>query len=910
MSPAGLSRLSALLDVGFDLAGDEREAWLQSLRGDDESLVATLRKLLLSRDVETGDMLECGPSFAAGAGGAEPGDDVGPYRLLKEIGTGGMGAVWLAERSDGALKRKVALKLPHVGWAPGLAERFEREREILGSLEHAHIARLYDAGFDVRGRPYMALEYVEGVAIDAYCRDRRLGVAQRLALLLQVSDAVAFAHARLVLHRDLKPGNILVTAQGEVRLLDFGIAKLMEGELTRETALTQAAGRALTLDYASPEQIRGEAVGTASDVYSLGVVAYELLTEARPYKLKRGSAAELEEAIAAQDVPLASSTAGDPQLARQLKGDLDAILNRALKKNAAERYPTVDALAQDWQRYLEGRRVQARPDTLRYRASRFAARHRVPLLVVTLGVGIFALAVGLGEAAVIIATLAVGLVAALLQTRRATHDRDRAVAMANRNAAVNGFLETLITRAARAGPQTAEQLLERSEKLIDDEIKGNAEHRAYVLGVLANCYTSLDDATRAAALLTRATDAARSIGDAALRDSLLSRLALARGSLDDLGGARAAMDALLRRREVTPEVRSEAHGYASILASQDGDSPAALHHASEALRWYRASRLLPKRDEVKLLANLGWAHLMQGRGDEADRHFASAMKTSEGLGMEDSPQASSVISTWALAVQEMGDLPKSLELFDRGMAISNRAAPGSLPSPRLATNRAYTLTQMGRYAEAEAGYAIGVESARQQESSILVYLIRTCAIEVHTLKGQLAEGERELAAADAELGSEPPPATPGAYLRNLTLARLALLRGESEAAIATFTAMVEDDPTSADSATALLYRAAARLQIGQSQAAETDARHALQMAQRLRGRRPVSCRTGLAWLMIARVNQALGDGVSAARHATAALAQLEPNFDAGHPALAEARRLQAAPAATATPADSKIGAAS
>ncbi len=894
MSPDGLSRLSALLDVGFDLSGAAREAWLQSLRGDQEPLVVMLRKLLLSRDVETGDMLERGPSFAAGAGGAEAGDDVGPYRLLKEIGTGGMGAVWLAERSDGALKRKVALKLPHVGWAPGLADRFEREREILGSLEHAHIARLYDAGLDARGRPYMALEYVEGVAIDAYCRDRRLGIAERLALLLQVSDAVAFAHARLVLHRDLKPGNILVTAQGEVRLLDFGIAKLMAGELTRETALTQAAGRALTLDYASPEQIRGEAVGTASDVYSLGVVAYELLTEARPYKLKRGSAAELEEAIAAQDVPLASSAASDPQRARLLKGDLDAILNRALKKNAADRYPTIDALAQDWQRYLEGRRVLARPDTLRYRASRFAVRHRVPLLALTLGVGVFALAVGLGEAAVVIAALVVGLGAAVLQARRATRDRDRAVAMANRNAAVNEFLETLITRAARAGPQTAEQLLERSERLVDGEIKGNAEHRAYVLGVLANCYTSLDDRTRAAQLLARATDAARGIGDAALRDSLLSRQALARGSLDDLGGAREAIDALLRRRHVTPEVRSEAHGYASILASQDGDSPAALHHASEALRWYRASRLLPKREEIKLLGNLGWAHVMHGRGDEADRHFASAMKISEDLGMEDSPQASSVISTWALAVQEMGDLPKSLELFDRGMAISNRAAPGSLPSPRLVVNRAYTLMQMGRYAEAEAGYALGAESARHQESPILVYLIRACAIELQTQQGMAADGARALAAADAELGSEPAPDSPGDYIRNLTLARLALLRGEAEAAISTFTVLVEGDTASASSAGVMLDRSAAHLQAGQLQAAESDARQALQMAQRLQGRKPASFRTGLAWLAIARARQALGDAAAASRHAAAALAQLRPTLDASHPALAEARRLQSA----------------
>ena len=237
---------------------------------------------------------------------------VGPYRLLRELGVGGMGSVWLAERADGTLKRQVALKLPRASWARGLAERMARERDILASLEHPNIARLYDAGTDAQGRPFLALEYVEGQPIDVYCSERALSIRQRLQLLLEVASAVTFAHSRLVVHRDLKPSNILVTADGQVRLLDFGIAKLMEGDRTQETQLTQMAGRALTLDYASPEQIRGEPIGTASDVYSLGVVAYELLAGAKPYKLKRGSAAELEETIATVDAPLASATAADP----------------------------------------------------------------------------------------------------------------------------------------------------------------------------------------------------------------------------------------------------------------------------------------------------------------------------------------------------------------------------------------------------------------------------------------------------------------------------------------------------------------------------------------------------------------------------------------------------------------------
>jgi len=260
MTPEALARLSTLLDEALALDETAREAWLAALPGDAADLAPTLRKLLARRSAEeTRDILERPLHFGAtahadpGTTVFQPGDAVGPYRLLRALGHGGMGEVWQAERADGTLKRKVALKLPHVSWAPGLAERFAREREILASLEHPNIARLYDAGFDAHGRPYMALEYVEGLPIDAYCNRRALPVAGRLRLLLQVADAVAFAHSRLVVHRDLKPGNILVTEDGHARLLDFGIAKLMEGDSAQETALTRVGGRALTLDYASPE---------------------------------------------------------------------------------------------------------------------------------------------------------------------------------------------------------------------------------------------------------------------------------------------------------------------------------------------------------------------------------------------------------------------------------------------------------------------------------------------------------------------------------------------------------------------------------------------------------------------------------------------------------------------------------
>ena len=234
-------------------------------------------------------------------GGETPGragESIGPYSLVRLLAEGGMGTVWLAERTDGLLTRPVALKLPRVAWSrPGAAERMARERDILASLDHAHIARLYDAGLASDGRPYLALEYVEGRPIDEYAREERLDLRARLGLFLQVAEAVAHAHARLVVHRDLKPSNILVTGDGQVRLLDFGIAKLLEQGWTVESELTRSSGRALTPGYASPEQIEGGPLSVASDVYSLGVVLYELLAEARPYTPERDSPAALEEAI-------------------------------------------------------------------------------------------------------------------------------------------------------------------------------------------------------------------------------------------------------------------------------------------------------------------------------------------------------------------------------------------------------------------------------------------------------------------------------------------------------------------------------------------------------------------------------------------------------------------------------------
>ena len=371
-----------LLDEALALPLPQRERWLEQLNAEAQSLRLRLKRVLDHAAAETHeDFLSTLPKITRCATGS--GDNalaptaVGAYRLIREIASGGMGSVWLAERSDGLVKRPVAVKFPRgMSHHTGLADRMGRERDILAVLNHPNIARLYDAGVTEEGQPWLALEYVEGEPIDQHCRKHNLNVRERLQLFLKVADAVAHAHAKLIVHRDLKPANVLVTPEGEVRLLDFGIAKLIEGRGSGP-AVTEFSGRALTIEYASPEQILGEVISTASDIYSLGVMLFELLTGVRPHRPKDATRRALEDAILHAEPARLSDCVADRSLRRQLRGDLDTIVLRALKGKPEERYATVNAFADDIVKYLAGRPVQARPDSVWYRFGKFVGRNRL-----------------------------------------------------------------------------------------------------------------------------------------------------------------------------------------------------------------------------------------------------------------------------------------------------------------------------------------------------------------------------------------------------------------------------------------------------------------------------------------------------------------------------------------------------
>lgn len=411
ISPETWKKLEPLLTNGLEMSPAERATWIEGVRTSHPDVAPLLAKMLATHDeAERARDLETVPKlFPPPTSPFTPGDAIGPYRLLRPVGKGGMGEVWLAEQADGRLDRQVALKLPRSLEAGDIrAERFRRERDILAKLVHPNIARLYDAGASAAGQPYLAMEFVEGVPLDQFVAREKLTTPARLALIRQVLAAVADAHRHLVVHRDLKPANILIDGAGQVKLLDFGIAKLVDDGVATAGGpardLTGIGGRVLTLRYAAPEQVAEGTITTATDIYSLGVVLHELLTGKSPYRAVRDSKP-------LTDLMLVQEEIGPPSaLVKELSGDLDAIVLKAMRRDPSQRYATVEAFDEDIRRHLEQRPVLARAGTWRYLAGRFARRHRLAIAM----------------AAAVVTMTAVGIVLIERERRVAVAERARA----------------------------------------------------------------------------------------------------------------------------------------------------------------------------------------------------------------------------------------------------------------------------------------------------------------------------------------------------------------------------------------------------------------------------------------------------------------------------------------------------
>jgi tetratricopeptide (TPR) repeat protein len=466
------SRIGEIFHAALEVPGEERDAFLARECGDDATLLDEVVAMLGAHAGETRLVVE--DRLLAEGDPAERliGRTIGAYRLVGLLGRGGMGDVYLAERDDDQYERRVAFKLlrPGVGGRAG-DQRFRRERQILAQLEHPNIATLLDGGVADDGRPYLVVQYVDGEPITEWCRRRNLSLRRRLELFLTVCDAVQAAHNSLVVHRDLKPANILVTADGQVRLLDFGIAKLLDEV---EPGLTMALDLVLTPDHAAPEQVTGRAVTAATDVYGLGVLLYELLTDERPFPVDRSSAAAIERTIC-QTRPMPPSARAVPDR-RALRGELDNIVLTALRKEPERRYQSAHELRDDVANYLAGRPVRAQGDSLGYRLSKAARRHRTALAV----------------AAVVIATIAWSLVSVTAQSRRTAAERDRAVAERDRADALVAVFGDLMAKAdPGSDPESA--ILSRDDfigmlAVAVDDLGGQPDVQALLLETLAQVY--------------------------------------------------------------------------------------------------------------------------------------------------------------------------------------------------------------------------------------------------------------------------------------------------------------------------------------------------------------------------------------------------------------------------------------
>jgi eukaryotic-like serine/threonine-protein kinase len=696
IDPASWTELNRLLDQALDLPEPARTAWIDSLDNTPADLKTQLRDLLgRTGAVETRDFLHAPPRFdipePAGDG---QGQIVGPYRLLRELGRGGMGSVWLAERLDGMVKRQVALKLPHGTWRfAGLAERMAREREILATLNHPNIATLYDAGVTAEGQPYLALEYVEGMPIDRYCRERALDLRAKLKLFVQVAHAVAHAHAKLVVHRDLKPSNILVTNEGQVRLLDFGIAKLLDEGVARDTHLTEFAGRALTPDYASPEQIRGEPLSVASDIYSLGVILHELLCGSRPYKLKRNSRGALEEAILLEDPPRVSERV-DRTLRREVRGDLDAIVLKSLKKRPEERYATTQQFVDDVFRYLDGHPVVAHLDSAGYRLRKFLGRNKLAT----------------GAAAAVSLTLLGGAALALWQMQEAQSQRDVARSEAQKAQRTSELLEDIFKSVspeqARGREVSVREVVNAATPKVIAATAQDPVVQSRLLRTLGYVRLRLGDHAEAEMLVARAIDTARAVGSGGIHElasALMLHGEVYRLADETVAAERSYRDALKLQESTAGSDTALTHqildGLAKLLRTNQPEEALRLHQ--ELHRRAVASQGQSSAEAAEMLASVGAQLLLMRRHAEAHDALAEARELlAQHYGTMD-PRYGDVLNNLALAARNLDRYAEAVELLQESRRIVERTqGAGHFALAVANLNLARALQCVGRYEEA------------------------------------------------------------------------------------------------------------------------------------------------------------------------------------------------------------------
>jgi serine/threonine-protein kinase len=828
------------------------------------------------------------------------GQTVGVFKVESQIGHGGMGTVWLARRNDGRFERQVALKFLNFGLLGRAGEeRFRREGRILALLADPHIAELIDAGVTDTGHPYLVLEYVDGERIDRYCDQARLDVDSRIRLFLQVLDAVATAHANLIVHRDIKPSNVLVRKDGEVKLLDFGIAKLIEDDV--ETGLPTTfttAGSALTPEFAAPEQLKEEPITASTDVYALGVLLYLLLTGQHPFGHALSSPAELikavvdtqpirpSDAISAQpgfyaenEAQAALRSASVEKLHRALQGDLDTILLKALKKDPRERYASVSLFASDLRRYLECEPIGARPDTLMYRASKFVRRNRIAVALTVLAF--------LGIAA--------GAAGTLLQSRTARTQRDLALHQLSRAERISDLNELLLSDAAPMGKSIAvDQLLDREERVIAHEWNSNSPNHVELLLSLGSQYSSEDQNDKALRVLNNAYAISRNLPDVAIRAKASCVLAGALVPVGELARAEQLYSEGLHQLGNSPDFRSERascllHG--SEVASRSGNSEEAIARARAAEQAIQGSPLQWNLQGLNVLTNLAMVLGDAGKFREADKRFQEASALISRLGYDDSQKAAKLFNGWALTLAYDGRQLEAEKIYRRALDISRSEDGDRAVAPNLLFNYASLLHQLGRRDDAARYLQLAGVRAQALHDNVVADDVDLLRAEMYTDQRQFAKASMSLDDLEIRLRRRYPPEH--YVFAEIASARSAAALAKGNAASATrfaHRAIALDEASirrigqcAAYLPTLLVRRSQVELSGGDAESAAADARRALEMLRDEAKSGIPSSNVGRANLALARALDSAGEQDEAQPAFRTAYANLLTTLGSDHP---------------------------
>jgi tetratricopeptide (TPR) repeat protein len=761
--------ISALLDRVLELPDAERATFLASIASDDRALVDEVLTILAgSQQRSFPDFL--GTSPAPVGSPDHGGRRLGAYVVESEIGRGGMGSVWRARRADGRFEGSVAIKLLNASLVGKPAEqRFVREGNVLASLHHPHIAPLLDAGVADTGQPYLVLEYVAGERIDRYCELRALTTRQRVALFIDVLSAVSHAHSHLVVHRDLKPANILVTADGVVKLLDFGIAALLLPE--RADSPSQATvemSTVFTPDYAAPEQLLHQPLTTATDVYALGLVLFVLLVGKHPHGETTESALGRMRTIVDHDAPQPSALAPDAPTARLLRGDLDAIIAKALRRPPQDRYATVAAFADDLRRYLGDEPVAARAQNTAYRARKFVERHRGSVL---------------GSAAAFLGLIiATGF--ALVQMREARMQRDRSIAQAKLAEKQAEFV-TLMMSTVGESPITASQLLDGGSRLLDAHYASDKTFRAAALINLAARYTDVGEPEKSRAALAQALELGKSLGE----DIVVARAecALAGNSLD-LGDAAAAATHLAAGKAALAEVPAPDPLYVVDCERNAADVAEARGATQDAIRISAAAQALLERMHQR--RDIRYAELLNRESDyykslgDSKRGFdfsKRALDAFRDMGLADTDEYLTGMHNVASSLNGFGEMQEGCRL-EKDVVTRLDATNRPVVTAIAVTYGSCVLKRDEAAAEALRWYDRGVDAAVTGHDPSLEMHGRTARARALLALKRLDEAGAELDRVDAIAKQNPALGRSTAARARIIRTQLLLARNELTAA--------------------------------------------------------------------------------------------------------------------------------